>query len=102
MELSIILPARNEERTLPECLASLLGQSEVGFALGVQWELIVVNDDSMDRTREIAAEVATAHPGMILLDAPPLDLSDRGGFTGKTNGCWAGAQVARGRYLLFT
>ena len=35
-------------------------------------------------------------------DAPPLDLSDRGGFTGKSNACWAGAQAARGRHLLFT
>ena len=36
------------------------------------------------------------------MDAPALDLSDRGGFTGKTNACWAGAQIARGRHLLFT
>ncbi len=102
MELSIILPARNEERALPACLASLLGQSEAEFDLGAQWELIVVNDDSADRTREIATAAAAAHPGVTVLDAPPLDLSDRGGFTGKTNACWAGAQVARGRYLLFT
>jgi glycosyltransferase involved in cell wall biosynthesis len=102
LDLSIILPARNEERSLPACLESLLGQSEQGFALGFQWELIVVNDDSTDRTREIAAEAASKHPGIILLDAPPLDLSSRGGFTGKSNACWAGAQIARGRNFLFT
>jgi glycosyltransferase involved in cell wall biosynthesis len=101
-DLSIILPARNEERSLPGCLESLLGQSEQGFALGFQWELIVVNDDSTDRTREIAAEAASKHLGIILLDAPPLDLSSRGGFTGKSNACWAGAQIARGRNFLFT
>jgi len=102
LELSIILPARNEERSLSACLKSLLDQSEQGFALGLQWELIVVNDDSTDRTREIAAEAAAKHPGIIALDAPPLDLSDRGGFTGKNNACWAGAQIARGRNFLFT
>jgi glycosyltransferase involved in cell wall biosynthesis len=102
LELSIILPARNEERSLPECLASLLNQSEQGFALGLQWEVIVVNDDSTDRTREIAAEAAATHPGVTVLDAPVLDMSERGGFTGKTNACWAGAQIARGRHLLFT
>jgi glycosyltransferase involved in cell wall biosynthesis len=102
LELSVIIPARNEERSLPACLGSLLTQSEPGFALGQQWELIVVNDDSTDRTREIAAEVAASHDGVVLLDAPPLDLSDRGGFTGKSNACWAGAQTARGRHFLFT
>jgi glycosyltransferase involved in cell wall biosynthesis len=97
-ELSVIIAARNEEESLPACLASLVGQSEEGFAPGVEWELIVVNDDSSDRTREIAA----SYPDVIVIDAPPLDLSSRGGFTGKNNACWVGAQIARGRHLLFT
>ncbi len=102
LEVSIILPARNEARSLPACLGSLLSQSEPGFALGLEWEVIVVNDDSTDRTRAIAADAAATHPGVTVLDAPPLDLSERGGFTGKTNACWAGAQAARGKWLLFT
>jgi glycosyltransferase involved in cell wall biosynthesis len=101
--LSVIIPARNEEESLPGCLASLLRQSEPGFALGSQWELIVVDDDSTDKTREIAAEaVANQRDGVILLDAPALDLSAQGGFTGKSNACWAAAQAARGRRFLFT
>lgn len=102
LELSVIVPARNEQRSLPACLASLLSQSEAGFALGMQWELIIINDDSTDDTRKIATEAVAAHPGVTLIDAPPLDLSERGGFTGKTNACWAGAQIARGHHLLFT
>jgi Glycosyl transferase family 2 len=102
LKLSVIVPARNEEQSLPACLTSFVQQSEVGFALGVEWEIIVVNDDSTDRTREIAAGFAAGHPGIILLDAPPLDLSNRGGFTGKNAACWAAAQIARGRHLLFT
>jgi glycosyltransferase involved in cell wall biosynthesis len=102
LDLSIIIPARNEERSLPACLDSLISQSEQDFTLGLQWELILVNDDSTDRTREIAAEAAAKHPGVILLDAPLLDRSGRGGFTGKSNACWAGAQIARGQNLLFT
>ena len=102
LKLSVIVPARNEEASLPACLASLVAQSEVGFALGVEWEIIVVNDDSTDRTREIAAGVAANYPGITVLDAPPLDLSSRGGFTGKNAACWAAAQIARGRHLLFT
>ena len=102
VKLSVIVPARNEEQSLPACLASLVEQSEVGFALGEEWEIIVVNDDSTDRTREIAAGFAASHPGVTVLDAPPLDLSSRGGFTGKNAACWAAAQIARGRHLLFT
>ncbi|MEO6806079.1 MAG: glycosyltransferase [Edaphobacter sp.] len=102
LELSVIIPARNEERSLPTCLTSLLRQSEPGFALGQQWELIVVNDASTDKTREIAAQAAADQDGVTVLDAPVLDLSSRGGFTGKNNACWTGAQTARGKYLLFT
>ncbi len=102
LELSVVLPARNEEQSLPACLTSILRQSEPGFVLGQQWEVIVVNDDSTDKTREIAAQAAAMHAGVVVLDAPALDLSSRGGFTGKSNACWAGAQAARGRHLLFT
>ncbi len=102
MELSVIVPARDEARSLGTCLASLAGQSEPGFALGVQWELIVVDDASSDGTREIAEEFA----GVTVMAAPELDLSalanGLGGFTGKNNACWTGAQASRGRWLLFT
>ncbi len=67
LELSVIIPARNEQRSLPACLASILSQSEPGFLLGQQWELIVVNDDSTDDTRNIATKAAATHPAMIVL-----------------------------------
>ncbi len=108
LELTVVLPARDEERSLAACLQSLLTQTEPGFAVGREWELIVVNDASTDRTREIAEAAAAEHPAtevgaaVTVMDAPPLDLSGRGGFTGKNNACWAGAQMARGRRILFT
>ena len=102
LRLSIIIPARNEAASLAACLDSILGQSDRGFALGVEWELIVVDDDSTDGTRDIAQAAATGREGVIILSAPPLDLTNRGGFTGKNNACWAGAQTARGAWFLFT
>ncbi len=102
MRLSVIVPARNEAAALGECLRSLMVQSEAGFSLGEEWELIVVDDDSTDGTREIAQAVAAGRKGMVVIAAPKLDQSERGGFTGKTNACWAGAQRARGEWLLFT
>jgi len=96
------VPARNEAANLPACLASLVAQSEAGFVLGAEWELLIVDDDSTDATRSIAEQAAAAQPGVIVLSAPPLDLGPHRGFTGKTNACWAAAQRARGAWLLFT
>lgn len=104
----MVVPARDEEANLPVCLPSLLAQSEPGFALGREWELIVVDDASTDRTRAIAEAAASEHPAteigaaVTVMDAPPLDTGPRGGFTGKNNACWAGAQRSRGRRILFT
>jgi glycosyltransferase involved in cell wall biosynthesis len=46
--VSIIVPARNEEASLAACLQSLIPQT------GIDYEIIVVDDDSTDRTAEIA------------------------------------------------
>ena len=102
IRISVIIPARNEAASLGNCLESLLAQSEPGFLLGAQWELIIVDDDSSDGTRQVAESAASSHHGVTVIPAPPLDLSNRGGFTGKTNACWAGAQIARGAWFLFT
>ena len=93
-ELTVIVPARNEEDCLRACLVSLTAQSEDIFLLGQDWELIVVDDGSTDQTRAIAQ----SFPGVTVLD--PLKLEK--GWTGKNNACWTAAQRARGRWLLFT
>jgi len=87
-EVSIIVPARNEEASLGDCLRSLVGQD------GVSYEIIVVDDGSTDRTREIAESLA----GVRVIAAPPLPA----GWTGKNNAVIAGAAAARGAWLLFT
>ncbi len=103
LELSVIIPARDEEANLAACLESLVAQAEPIFALGVDWELLVIDDASTDRTRAIAESFAAKHPGLRVLSAPPLELrGSKRAFTGKTNACWAGAQAAGGRSLLFT
>ena len=99
LRLSVIVPARNEERSLAKCLRSLILQSGEDFLLGREWELMVVDDASTDRTREVAA----GFEGVRVLEAPALDLSaETRVFTGKTNACWFGAEASRGAYLLFT
>ena len=94
MELSVIVPARNEEDCLERCLRSLAGQSDVGLILGKDLEILLIDDGSTDRTRQIAESI----PGVTVMD--PRQLAK--GWTGKANAVWSGAQVARGQWLLFT
>jgi chlorobactene glucosyltransferase len=90
--LSIVVPARNEERNIEDCVRSLLGQR------GVDAEVIVVDDASTDRTRAILATLAAEFPGVRIVDGAPLPE----GWAGKPWACAQGAQVARGAWLLFT
>lgn len=99
-ELSVIVPARNEEISLPACLDSLVRQSGPEFELGRHWELIVVDDDSTDGTEAIASEFAGRFSGVKVVHAP--ELTPKGSVTGKNNACWAAAQSASGKWLLFT
>jgi glycosyltransferase involved in cell wall biosynthesis len=94
IELTVIVPARNEEDCLWECLQSLVSQSEEIFELGKDWELIVVDDHSSDRTAEIAREFAD----VTVMEAGEL----KPGWTGKSNAIWTAVWQARGRWLLFT
>jgi cellulose synthase/poly-beta-1,6-N-acetylglucosamine synthase-like glycosyltransferase len=75
-----------------------VGQSEEFFELGKDWELVVVDDHSMDGTRQIAIDVARDFAGVTVLEAGKLEK----GWTGKANAIWTAAKRARGRWLLFT
>jgi glycosyltransferase involved in cell wall biosynthesis len=95
--VTVIVPARNEEVSLGACLVSLVEQKQLSqdaSAHAVPFEIIVVDDHSTDRTREIA----TSFAGVRVIEAGPLPQ----GWTGKNNAVAAGAQEARGEWLLFT
>jgi glycosyltransferase involved in cell wall biosynthesis len=85
--VSVIVPARNEEASLGTCLESLVSQS------GVDFEIIVIDDHSTDRTHEIAASFA----GVSVIEAGPLPA----GWTGKNNAVVTGVGHARCEWLLF-
>lgn len=103
IELSVIIPARNEEANLGPCLDTLLAQNERIFALDADWEILVVDDESTDRTRVIAEAYAAKTPALRVLSAPHTETRPtQRSFTGKNNACWTGAQASRGRWLLFT
>lgn len=98
LKLSVIIPARNEEDCIGDCLRSLVSQSEPAWQLGRDWEIIMVDDNSSDRTHEIAA----SFPDVTVLYAPSLQKGPGQMWTGKANACWAGANASRTEWLLFT
>ncbi len=85
-KLSILIPARNEEKTLDRLLSSIERQTLKPH------EVIVIDDQSQDATAEIAKAA-----GCIVI--PSADLPE--GWTGKPWACWQGAQKATGDLLLF-
>jgi glycosyltransferase involved in cell wall biosynthesis len=92
-EVSIVIPARNEETNIGACLKSLIAQE------GPAFEIIVVDDSSTDRT----SEIARSFEGVRVISAQSMrtaSLEKRP--TGKNNAVIAGASLARGKWLLFT
>jgi chlorobactene glucosyltransferase len=91
-QVSVIMPARNEERYIARCLDSLLGQDYPSF------EIIAINDSSTDRTGEIIKAYAGKDSRVIHIDASPKPE----GWTGKNWACYQGYLHARGELLMFT
>lgn len=97
-DVSIIVPARNEEASLGACLESLVAQT------GAAFEIIVVDDGSSDHTRAIAQSFA----GVRVISPDPLRENSAGktctadNWTGKNNAVIAGAKEAHAKWLLFT
>lgn len=90
--VSVLVPARNEERGVGACLASLSAQTYPHL------EIVAVDDGSTDRTPAILADAAGRDPRVRVLrvEGPPP------GWTGKAFALDSGVAVARGRWLCFT
>lgn len=89
--VSAIVPARNEEGVIAACVRSLVVEAEIA-------EVLVVDDQSTDRTAEIVQGLAAEFPKVRLLEATELPA----GWIGKNNAVWMGANDARREWLLFT
>ena len=93
-KVSVLVPARNEERNLPACLDSLLDQTYLNY------EVVVLDDQSSDRTWEIVRSYARKHPGRVRgVRGEPLA---ENGWLGKPHAMQQLARQASGEYLMFT
>ena len=91
-KVSIILPARNEEEYIKNCLDSLLEQDYKNY------EIIVIDDSSEDRTGEIITQYAKKESKIIHVTALPKP----DGWMGKNWACMEGYKKTTGEVLLFT
>ncbi len=85
--VSIIIPARNEEDTVGNCLDTLVEQSYENI------EIIVVDDNSTDETYNIAKQYKRVN----VIKGEKL----KSGWKGKNWACYQGYKHSKGDYLLF-
>lgn len=87
MRFSILIPVFNAEQYLTDTIASLLRQNYQDY------EIILVDDGSSDRSPQLCDQYEEAHPGKIRV----IHQSNQGQLAARCNGIHA----ARGEYCLF-
>jgi chlorobactene glucosyltransferase len=90
--VSVLVPARNEEKNIAFCIQTLLAQDYPDF------EVLVFDDQSTDGTRGILEEIAASHSELRILNGEPTPDN----LVGKNWACNQLARHARGELLLFT
>jgi chlorobactene glucosyltransferase len=90
--VSVLVPARNEERMIERCVLSLLHQEYPDY------QLIVLDDNSEDRTGEILRALAASDPRLQIIQGEPLPNE----WIGKNWACHQLALQADGEWLFFT
>jgi len=90
-QVSVLIPARNEEAHIGDAVEAALE------SVGVPVEIIVMDDGSSDTTPQIVTEIAARDNRVRLVSAPALPA----GWTGKVHACHRLSEEARGTHLLF-
>lgn len=92
--ITVLVAARNEENTIEACLESLGEQTCPEH----RFEILVIDDQSSDRTVPLVRRASRSRPNVRLLSVP--DSPQR--LSGKQNALALGVQQARGRIILVT
>lgn len=90
--ISVLVPARNEERNIKRCVNSLLHSDYPKL------EIIVLDDHSKDKTYKIVKKISEHRRNLRVIKGKELPP----GWNGKNWACHQLSQVARGEWLLFT
>lgn len=89
--VSILIPARNEAEGIAAAVNAALAST------GVDIEVVVLDDDSIDRTGEIVSRLAAADRRVRIVAASPLAR----GWAGKQRACYLLSQAARHPVMMF-
>ncbi|MDD4873787.1 MAG: glycosyltransferase family 2 protein [Dehalococcoidales bacterium] len=89
--VSILIPARNEEDNIANCVESLCKQEYPNF------EILALDDSSSDNTAGIVQRIAAKDNHVRLILGAPLAK----GWSGKNFACYQLAKEAKGSWLLF-
>ncbi|MGI4021330.1 MAG: glycosyltransferase [Janthinobacterium lividum] len=89
--VSILIPARDEERNILTLLQSIKNQNYKNI------EVIILDDHSSDQTYQLCADFALNNAAFKIISGKPLP----SGWLGKNFACYQLAQQAIGKYLLF-
>lgn len=87
MDLSIIIPAYNCEKSIGRCLDSIFDEKYID-----SYEIIIVNDGSKDSTRQICEKYKIKYPNINLIN------KNNGGVSSARN---TGLDAAKGKYIIF-
>ncbi len=90
--VSILIPARNEEKNIEKVIESILKQNYPSF------ELIILNDNSTDRTYEFAIQLISNVDNAKIINGSPLP----DGWLGKNWACKQLSDESKGEILIFT
>lgn len=89
--VSVIIPARNEETKIARCLESLAKQDYPNY------EIVIIDDRSTDKTGEIIAEIASRYPHIKFIKGNETPT----GWIGKCNALVQAYPHAKGNWLVF-
>jgi len=91
-KVSIIVPARNEEKSISKCIRSLLSQDYDNY------EVIAIDDSSTDETLSIISKLSENDNRLMVVKSPPRPDD----WVGKNWACFHGYKKSTGEILLFT
>jgi len=90
--VSVLIPARNEEKNIRRILNSIIKQDYLNL------EILVLNDNSTDATGRIVEEFVKKDSRVKLIQGAPLPQ----GWKGKCFACHQLSKIAKGSYFVFT
>jgi chlorobactene glucosyltransferase len=90
--VSVLIPARNEEKNIQRCIEALQQQDYS------QLEILVLNDQSNDHTTNLVNQIAQNDERIRLIEGAPLP----SGWIGKNWACHQLSQLAAGEIIIFT